>query len=91
MKQPLQSSSRPSGLIWVNCLHSMVTVGLMRIMEEQAWVHTGRETPEAPLFRHTLRRRRRRPLRELGAPPAAEPGRVDSGLRFALTDLCERR
>src|SRR5215211_3645069 len=48
MKQPLQSSSRPSGLIWVNCLHSMVTVGLMRIMEEQAWVHTGRETPEAP-------------------------------------------
>jgi two-component system nitrate/nitrite response regulator NarL len=33
-------------LIWIDCPPSVVTAGLVRALEEQAWVHNGKEPPE---------------------------------------------
>jgi DNA-binding NarL/FixJ family response regulator len=46
VKRPLGSGSKPLGLIWIDCPPSVVTAGLVRALEEQAWVHNGREPPE---------------------------------------------
>ena len=49
MKPVLAGSSKPLGLIWVDCPPSVVTTGLVHALEEQARVHTGSKPPaEAP-------------------------------------------
>jgi len=46
----LKFMQRPLGLVWISCdPHSMVSIGLRRILEERATVRTGRQNPgEAP-------------------------------------------
>lgn len=40
---------KPLGLIWIVCSYPVVAEGLARVLEEEAWVHVGREAPaEAP-------------------------------------------
>jgi DNA-binding NarL/FixJ family response regulator len=49
MMHQVKSSPKPLGLIWIDCPPSVVTAGLVRALEEQAWVHNEREPPkEAP-------------------------------------------
>jgi DNA-binding NarL/FixJ family response regulator len=40
-----QSSKTPA-LVWIDCPHSVISVGLEQALEGQARVHVGRETPE---------------------------------------------
>ena len=46
MMHQVKSSPKPLGLIWLDCPPSVVTAGLVRALEEQAWVHNGGEPPE---------------------------------------------
>jgi DNA-binding NarL/FixJ family response regulator len=40
MREP-QDSTRPLGLVWVDCPHSVVSAGLVRALEKRATVHQG--------------------------------------------------
>src|SRR5215213_6416092 len=44
MREP-QSSSRPLGLVWVDCPRSVVSAGLVRALEKRATVHQGLKPP----------------------------------------------
>jgi DNA-binding NarL/FixJ family response regulator len=44
MREP-QDSSRPLGLIWVDCPRSVVSAGLVRALEKRATVHQGLKPP----------------------------------------------
>lgn len=46
MTQPTKSSSRPLGLVWIDCPYPVACVGLARILEAEARVHVGRKPPE---------------------------------------------
>jgi DNA-binding NarL/FixJ family response regulator len=44
MREP-QNSSRPLGLVWVDCPRSVVSAGLVRALEKRATVHQGLKPP----------------------------------------------
>jgi DNA-binding NarL/FixJ family response regulator len=44
MREP-QDSTRPLGLVWVDCPHSVVSAGLVRALEKRATVHQGLKPP----------------------------------------------
>jgi DNA-binding NarL/FixJ family response regulator len=46
MMQPVENSSKPLGLVWIDCHYPVASVGLARILEKEAWVYVGRESPE---------------------------------------------
>jgi len=41
-----KDSTKPLGLVWVDCPHSVVSAGLVRALEKQAMVHQGPKPPE---------------------------------------------
>ena len=41
-----KDSTKPLGLVWVDCSHSVVSAGLVRALEKQAMVHQGPKPPE---------------------------------------------
>jgi DNA-binding NarL/FixJ family response regulator len=45
MREP-QDSSRPLGLVWVDCPRSVVSAGLVRALEKRATVHQGLNPPK---------------------------------------------
>jgi len=45
MREP-KNTLKPLGLVWVDCPHSIVSVGLVRALEKRAWVHQGPRPPE---------------------------------------------
>jgi DNA-binding NarL/FixJ family response regulator len=40
-----KDSTKPLGLVWVDCPHSVVSAGLVRALEKQAMVHQGPKPP----------------------------------------------
>jgi len=42
----LHDSSKPMGIVWVDCPRSVVSTGLVRALEEKATVHQGPKPPE---------------------------------------------
>ncbi len=46
MAQPTENSSKPLGLVWIDCPYPVASVGLARILESKARVHIGQEPPE---------------------------------------------
>lgn len=46
MAQPTENSSRPLGLVWIDCPYPVASAGLARILEPEARVHVGQEPPE---------------------------------------------
>src|SRR5215203_4380780 len=40
-----KDSTKPLGLVWVDCSHSVVSAGLVRALEKQAMVHQGPKPP----------------------------------------------
>ena len=77
IRQP-RDNPKPSGVVWVDCPHSLVSTGLVRVLEEKTRVHQGPKPPgDAPSCvilcvngQEDLSERLER-LRELspGAPP----------------------
>src|SRR5215207_8918858 len=46
MMRELHDSSKPMGIVWVDCPRSVVSTGLVRALEEKATVHQGPKPPE---------------------------------------------
>lgn len=46
--QSIEGMCERQGLIWIDCPYPVASVGLARILEEEARVHLGREPEEAP-------------------------------------------
>ena len=46
MTQPTENSSRPLGLVWIDCPYPVVGIGLAQILGSEARVSLGREPPE---------------------------------------------
>lgn len=45
MMRATNNGSSPLGLVWIDCPDPVATIGLARILENEARVHVGRETP----------------------------------------------
>ena len=41
MAQPTENSSKPLGLVWIDCPYPVASIGLARILESEARVHIG--------------------------------------------------
>jgi DNA-binding NarL/FixJ family response regulator len=46
MTQPTENSSRPLGLVWIDCPYPVVGIGLAQILGSEAQVRLGQEPPE---------------------------------------------